>query len=453
MSERERDERCADLLEGIAQRETRIAVVGLGYVGLTAAVMFADAGYKVVGVDVDERRVEKINAGEWPLDPDEPELPDRMLAAVRLDMLTASTDRAAAAGCEVAVIAVPTPVLRRDVTEPFGFDCNLAYLWDALCVLRVMAEPGLLIIESTVPPGTTDDVAACVEGDFLVAHCPERLEAGRLWERARTVPRIVGGADFQASLIAFALYKEAMEVDSIVLGCSALEAEVAKTAENADRDVQIAFANELAILCEGYGASFWRVREMINSSDYHSVLRAGAGVGGHCLPKDPWFLVGDAPGRSVIRAARDVNVGMPRHVAELTAEVLAEMMEKDPGYVIDWSEKGYKARVAILGTAYRADTADDRNSPGEEVARLVGDFAEVVLHDPLVPGRDRCGALDALNGVDVAVLVTAHRQYLGINWEKAGARMRRKGLVDGRGVVWPIPEGFVYRGVGRPPSK
>ena len=223
-----------------------------------------------------------------------------------------------------------------------------------------------------------------------------------------------------------------------------LAAELVKTMENAYRDVQIAFANEMALLCEDMGADVWRVRELVNKSPYRAMHLPGAGVGGHCIPKDPWLLIanaGDGFEPRLIPAARAINDGMPLHVAGLTVEALREAGVDIAG-----------AKVAVLGYAYLENSDDTRNSPSEVlVAHLRELGAEVMVHDPWVP-EYRGDMEERVRGCDAVVLMVAHDEYRRLNWGDLKAHLRHLVLVDGRRVVSDptrqLP-GFVFRGIGR----
>ena len=408
-----------------------ITVVGLGYIGLPLATLLADAGFRVHGVDINPARVAAVNAGAWPLDPDEYRLPELLLAVVSRGALTASTVYEAA---NIAIVCVPTPADERGAPD-------LEPLRSALDAIN--PPPELLIVESTLPPGTMRHEVEPRFPGTLLAHCPERVMPGWLYHNLRTVPRVIGGVTREAEDMAKRLYCCITNDDVELHRTDAATAEVVKCAENAYRYVQIAFANELALICESAGVDAWRVRDLVNTAPNHDVLRPGPGAGGPCLSKDTRFLLRaryDGPGiaDSCLSGAISVNTWMPWHVAGLVNEALRE------------AGAPTKPIVAILGTAYKADTSDQRNSPvGElvKVLHLTG-VEECVFHDPNVP--QLAGPLiHRLSGADAAVILAGHREYLGLDWDHLGAVMRHRVLVDARGVVWPPPEGFVFRGVGR----
>lgn len=273
---------------------------------------------------------------------------------------------------------------------------------------------------------------------------------GKLLTNIEGCHRVVGGMTPQAAEAAVELYRHIVRADLDTADC--LTAELVKTAENAYRDVQIAFANEVALLCEDLGADVWRVRELVNKSPYRDMHLPGAGVGGHCIPKDPWLLIsgaGDSFEPRLIPAARAVNDGMPYHVADLVAGALAEAGRAIQG-----------ARIAVLGYAYLENSDDTRNSPSIPlVARLRGWGAEVVVHDPWAQTGDwaNAGVLlvrevgEAVRGADAVVLMVAHEVYRQLSLAEIRQAVRTPVLVDGRHIfeaeeAWQA--GFIYRGVG-----
>ncbi len=427
----------------------RVAVIGLGYVGLPMACVFAERGDDVVGVEVDRAKVSAVNAGTLPLEGNEPGLPELFKEVHEAGRLTATTDFAACRDAEAITIGVQTPI---DEDHRPAYDALRAA---ATSVGQNLSKGTLVVIESTVAPGTTQglvqETLEAVSGlkagsDFFLAHCPERLQAGVLLKAIREYDRVIGGIDEESTRRALALY------DGLGSGTlhptDALTAEIVKTAENAYRDVQIGFANEVALLSEAMGADAFEVRELVNTSPFRDMHVPGAGVGGHCIPKDPWLLVHGAGrrGARVIPAARAVNDGMPHHMAHLVTESLQEAGREVAG-----------ARVVLLGIAYRPDTVDFRNSPTLPLAEaLRGAGADVVLHDPLAGRSGVEGAKDdlwgTLEGADAAVLVTAHSAYRDMDLKRLREALRTPILVDGRN-VWEAEAakkaGLQYRGLGK----
>lgn len=428
----------------IERKEANVGVIGLGYVGLPVAASFARAGFNVTGLDVNAEKAATINRGECPIEGDEPglaELVEEMVAAGRL---RATTDYAACREMDVALIAVETPI--DSVHQP-----RYSALRSALRSLEPNLKSGaLVIVESTIAPGTMARlVRPTLEAqgkrksgrDFYLVHCPERVMPGMLLRNLARMSRVVGGDTPEAARLAQAFYRNIVAADLDVADC--VTAELVKTGENAYRDVQIAFANELALICEQVGADVWRVRELVNKSPGRNVLFPGAGVGGHCIPKDPWLLAygaSDMVQTRLIPAARAVNDFMPLHMAELTVEALEEAGVEIEG-----------ARVAVLGYAYLENSDDTRNSPSKILVNRLEELgAEVMVHDPWV--REYQGDLGArVRGCDAVVVMAAHDEYRALNLTWLRELVAHPVLVDGRRVFSPQQAraaGFVFRGVG-----
>jgi UDP-N-acetyl-D-mannosaminuronic acid dehydrogenase len=277
--------------------------------------------------------------------------------------------------------------------------------------------------------------------DFYLVHCPERVMPGKLLRNLAHMSRVVGGDTPEAAQLAYAFYRHIVEADLDLADC--VTAELVKTGENAYRDVQIAFANELALICEHVGADVWQVRELVNKSPGRNVLFPGAGVGGHCIPKDPWLLAygaSDALRAKLIPAAREINDYMPLHIAELTARALEES-----GLEIE------EARVAVLGYAYLENSDDTRNSPSMTlVSRLEELGAEVAVHDPWVLAyRGDLG--ECVRGCDAVVVMVAHNVYRALDLGELRALVAHPVLIDGRHVFsleHAQAAGWSYHGVG-----
>jgi len=421
-------------------------VIGLGYVGLPVAAAFAEAGLRVVGVDIDPAKVAAVNAGRSPLTGREPDLA-ALVAKHGGKRLTATTDYAACATADVVLVAVETPI-DEDTKDP-----DYKALRSALRSLGPNLKKGALVsIESTIAPGTMHGLVKPLlqrasrmrtPRDFLLAHTPERLTAGKLLHNLVHVDRVLGADDKRSLRRATNLYSRIIKAG--IHPTDLLTAEIVKTAENTYWDVQLALANELALIAEDYGVDAFEVRALVNTTPRRDLLIPGAGVGGHCIPKDPWLLLHGLRSfrPSLIPAAREVNDFMPERMATLTEEALRHGGRRLAG-----------ARVVILGLAYKENTDDARNSPAIPLIRILRRRgADVRIHDPFVK-RQRGFVVsrklpDVLKGADVAVLVTAHDAYRKADWRALGRKMRRRAFVDGR-LLWEVPlKGWVYRGLGR----
>jgi UDP-N-acetyl-D-mannosaminuronic acid dehydrogenase len=444
------------LIARIASRQAVLAVVGLGTVGLTVASALADAGFRVVGVDKDGGLVEQINAGAFPWRGVEPELPELLARVTRSRHLVAGTSFAPLANADVVLLAVDTP-LTPDRRPDLG---SLRAACDDLG--RLLLTGALVVVESTVAPGTCTNVVGPILEQasgkklgvgFFLGHCPERLMPGRLLQNLRELPRACGGASPETSAAMCALY------GTIVRGrldrCDCVTAELVKTAENTYRDVNIAFANELSSICEAVGADFRRVRELVNGSPGRDVLWAGAGVGGACIPKDPWLLAHAAGSErgavpKLIAAAREVNDAMPLHVATLAKDALAEK-----GVALRGS------KIAVFGYAYLENSADTRGSPSQAlIEHLRGLGAEITVHDPWAATDSEGGSgprcerdpYAAARGANAVLLMVAHDAYRSLDLPRLARAMATAVLVDGRFLVEADDArqaGFVFRGLGR----
>ena len=436
----------ADLRQKLEQKKARLAVIGLGYVGLPVAALLADTGFDVLGVEIRAERVEKINHGICPIEGEEPGLADLLASVVRSGKLRATSECADLKDRDVILSDVETPV--DDRNEP-----RYEALRAALENLGPVLKPGaLVIIESTIAPRTMSEVVlpllergngGKVNSAFYLGNCPERVMPGKLLQNLRSLSRVAGGMTPETAETMIALYRHIVQADLDPADC--ITAELVKTTENAYRDVNIAFANEVALICEAVGADVWKVRELVNKSPYRNMHLPGAGVGGHCIPKDPWLLAygvkaKDVPLR-IIPAARAVNDSMPTHMADLLESALVEAGRKLKG-----------ARIAVLGYAYLEDSDDTRNSPSESLARHLRELgAEVVIHDPWVE-EYKGDLLERVKGCDAAVVMVAHSAYRTLDLGALKSALRTPILIDGRHVFSASlaqAAGLTYRGIGK----
>lgn len=425
-----------------------LAVIGLGYIGLPTAAAFATHGLDVVGVDVNPATVAAVNRGEVPFV--EPDLGVAVSGAVRLGRLSASIEVPAA---DTYILAVPTP-LQADRTA------DLSAVRAATEAVAPRLRGGeLVILESTSPPGTTEQVGhwlaearpdlavagvTGVTGDrggepVLLAHCPERVLPGRIMIEIVTNDRVIGGVTPAAAERAAAVYR--VVVQGRLLLTDARTAELSKLAENAYRDVNIAFANELARVCERLGVDPWEMIDLANRHPRVNILRPGPGVGGHCIAVDPWFVVAAAPeDTTLIRTARQINDGQPgrvaAHVAALVAEAAADGGDgragQDAGAGRDAGAGGRPVRVAALGLAFKANVDDLRESPAVDVVQrlrglLDGPIDVVEPHVRALPaelaGLDGVQLVDlptALGRADVVVLLVDHDEFRDVPAEALG---------------------------------
>jgi UDP-N-acetyl-D-mannosaminuronic acid dehydrogenase len=436
------------LLSAIKSKTARVVVVGLGYVGLPVACLFAEAGFPVVGIRRSQDKVDLINRGICPIEGKEPGLAELVAQVVSEGRLRATTDYSVCRDAQTVLIAVETPV------DPETKKPAYQALRGALVDLGQHLSRGtMVIIESTVAPGTMEQMVKPileetsglrVGADFYLVNCPERVMPGKLLRNIRTLHRVVGGMSPEAAELAVEFYRPVVQADLDAVDC--LTAEVVKAMENTYRDVQIAFANEMALLCEDLGADVWQVRELVNKSPYRAMHLPGAGVGGHCIPKDPWLLIANANegfNPRLVPAARATNEGMPLHIVDLTVSALQEV-GKDVA----------EARVLVMGYAYLENSDDTRNSPSAVLVEQLGRLgAEVVIHDPYVP--EYRGALrERAQGCDVAVVMVRHDEYVKLSPRELLTWLDSPVLVDGRQVfrmeeVRDLTAAYRVCGVGR----
>lgn len=435
----------ATLHDKIKDRSARLGVVGLGYVGLPLACVLAEAGFSVTGLEIRSDRVATINAGRNPIEGHEPGLAELITAVVGQGQLKASADFSSLADADIIFFNVETPVDDTD-HQPRYVSLRAA----CQSVGQVMKPGALIIVESTIAPGTMERVVAPLLAEasgrklnegFYLGHCPERVMPGKLLANLRGLSRVCGGSTPETATAMVTLYRSIVQADLDPADC--VTAELVKTAENAYRDVNIAFANELALVCEASGGDFLRVRELVNKSPGRNVLLAGAGVGGHCIPKDPWLLAYGAHGQAtlnLIPAARTVNEAMPTHMLELAQGLLKAVGRDLRG-----------ARVLVLGFAYLEDSDDTRHSPSEAlIVALRAAGADVVIHDPWV-AEHQGDVLQKATGADAAILMVAHRAYRTLDLGALRTALRTPILVDGRRVFAPDQAraaGLTFRAVG-----
>ena len=354
----------------------RISMIGLGYIGLPTAAVFAAYGTEVIGVDVTPKVVDTINAGKIHIV--EPELDGLVRKAVADGKLRATLTPEPA---DAFVIAVPTPF--KGDHEP-----DLSYIQSAANMIAPVLKKGdLVILESTSPIGATEQLAEWLaeartdlsfpqqagnDADVQVAHCPERVLPGHVVRELVENDRIIGGMTDKASEMAVAMYKKVVQGDCVVT--NARTAEMCKLTENSSRDVQIAFANELSVICDKFDINVWELISLANRHPRVNILQPGAGVGGHCIAVDPWFIVSSAPEEAkLIRAARDGNNGKPFWVLEKGKLAIADALSKDP------SRSMSDIKVACLGLAFKPDIDDLRESPALQITQEFGKLGCQVL--------------------------------------------------------------------------
>lgn len=379
----------------------KVAVIGVGYVGLPLALYLDSMGFDVVGVDIDHEKIERLCCGELVYTKNEPGVKE--LFDTNGVRWVSSYD--VVGECDVVLVCVPTPA---------GMDHlpDYTYLNNAIYELAVVLKKGaLVVIESTVAPGETRGVAGMLPDYVHVGCCPERVMPGKMLKNLKSMPRVLGADDNDTADLMMVFY------DAFVYGVldvvDTVTAETVKAAENTYRDVEIAFVNQLAMLCDNMHVDVWKVRELINSVHGRNVLYPGGGVGGHCIPKDPWLLLNGSRSR-LIESAREVNNYMPVYVAMLAVNEIV---------------KTGGNRALILGLAYAPNSDDTRNSPTEMLVDALSGFnISCVVHDPFVEGHGG-DVYELVKSADIVILMTAHTEYFELDFEKL------QPLIDARGVA------------------
>ncbi|MBL7249464.1 UDP-N-acetyl-D-mannosamine dehydrogenase [Alloalcanivorax marinus] len=397
-----------------------ICVVGLGYIGLPTATMFASRRKKVIGVDINQYAVDTINRGEIHIV--EPELDIAVHAAVKEGYLMATTQPAPA---DAFLVAVPTP-FKEGEEESETPTPDLSYIQSAASAIAPVLERGnLVILESTSPVGATEKMAAWLaearpdltfpqqEGEaaeIMVAHCPERVLPGRVMYELIENDRIIGGMNNKSSSAACDLYKIFVRGECIV--SNARTAEMAKLTENAFRDVNIAFANELSMICEEADIDVWELIRLANRHPRVNILQPGVGVGGHCIAVDPWFIVSGYPEKArIIKSAREVNNRKTQWFFDKIQKEAEKIKSKDRGKEVD---------VCVFGLAFKPDIDDTRESPALRLAEMISglDGVNVFAVDPHVMTAPKAVSLISWEdfermGVDISVVAVAHKCFVG----------------------------------------
>ena len=395
---------------------TTVSVVGLGYIGLPTAAILATHGFRVIGVDTNPAVVQAISSGNAHIE--EPGIKPLLQKAVASGNLVAQGEVPAA---DVFIIAVPTPI--RPDEQP---DLDAVQAASAAIAPR-LRRGDMVLLESTVPPGTTANAVAPlleVSGlkagvDFFLAHCPERVLPGNILRELAESDRIIGGIDTESGKRAADLYRTF--VSGKLYLTDATTAEVEKLSENTFRDVNIALANELASICYKLGVDVWEVIDLANKHPRVNLLQPGPGVGGHCIPVDPWFLVSAAPELAqLIRTSRKINDTQPRLVAQL----VLRMLDNRP-----------QSKVVVLGVTYKANVDDIRESPALEVIHALEEAGALVsAHDPHAQafGRPLMALEEAFHGADAAVVLVDHKEFEKLDPYYLGALMRSRKVLDTR---------------------
>ncbi|MDI9223090.1 UDP-N-acetyl-D-mannosamine dehydrogenase [Pantoea sp. EA-12] len=412
-----------------------ISVIGLGYIGLPTAAVFASKGKRVIGVDINVRAVDTINRGDIHIV--EPELGDVVRDAVLAGHLRATTQAEAA---DAYLIAVPTPFIGDH--QP-----DLSYVQAAaLSIAPVLKAGDLVILESTSPVGTTEQMAAWLaesrpdlrfpqHGDdcnVFIAYCPERVLPGKVMVELLENDRVIGGMTPACSARASELYRIFLHGECVET--NARTAEMCKLTENSFRDVNIAFANELSLICAEQAINVWELIALANRHPRVNILQPGPGVGGHCIAVDPWFIVAQNPDLArLIRTAREVNDAKPTWVLDQVKQQLAECLTAS-------GKRASEVTIACFGLAFKPNIDDLRESPAMTVAYLIAEWHSgptlvVEPHIEEIPARLAQEATlvsteNALQQADILVMLVDHAQFRAID----ASRIAQPWVVDTKGV-------------------
>lgn len=396
-----------------------ISMIGLGYIGLPTATLFASRKKKVIGVDINQHAVDTINQGKIHIV--EPELDMLVHSAVTEGYLRATTQPEPA---DAFLIAVPTPF-----TD--GHKPDLSYIEAAAkAIAPVLVKGNLVTLESTSPVGTTEKLAdwlaaarpdlsfpqqAGEEADIQIAYCPERVLPGKVVHELVANDRVIGGMTNKAAEMACALYKTFVE--GALVQTNARTAEMCKLTENSFRDVNIAFANELSMICDKLDIDVWELIRLANRHPRVNILQPGAGVGGHCIAVDPWFIVDTTPNEArLIRTAREVNDYKPEWVLEKVKAAIADCLAQKPGSTMA------DIKLACLGLAFKPDIDDLRESPAVEITQHIAQLGcQVLAVEPNIetlpqklgrPNLVLSSLSDVLSTADVLCVLVKHREFV-----------------------------------------
>lgn len=400
-----------------------ICVIGLGYIGLPTAVMFANYGHQVHGVDVNEKVVSMIQQKQLHIEEDG--LQERLDKAIDSGSLTVSTDPIKA---DVFIIAVPSPIKIDKTAE-------LKYVRLATASTVPFLEKGnLVILESTVPPRTVEDVMlpelikANLEfgSELFISHSPERVIPGRVFKELVSNDRIIGGINEESSKQTTDLYKSFVE--GAMHETDATTAELVKVMENTYRDVNIAFANELAKIAQNIGVNIWEAIKLANFHPRVNIHMPGPGVGGHCIAVDPWFLVEIDPEQAkIIHLARKTNDGMPSYTAQLTSDIL--------------NAKGIKdLKIAVLGLAFKGNIDDMRESPSVEVVEQLRERnITLTAFDPHIKNNNLPEQTqylnEALQNASAILILTDHQAFKDMDPKEVRKQMTNNIIIDTKNCI------------------
>ena len=411
----------------------KITVMGLGYIGLPTAITLAEAGFEVCGFDVNKKTIETLQGGHIHIV--EPGLQEAFEKAVAHGHLHFSDTLGKS---DVFYISVPTPFYK---DETGSHRADLKFVESAGRMAgKVLEAPNLVILESTVPPHTSEMLARVLSEEsgipmekIHVAHCPERVIPGNMMYELKNNDRIVGARTPEAAEMAASIYEKVLD-KGVVHKTDDLTAEMCKLTENSFRDVNIAFANELSLICADQGINVWELIRLANRHPRVNILQPGPGVGGHCIAVDPWFIVAQNPAQArLIRTAREVNDSKPHWVLNQVKTTVADCLAES-------GKRASELKIACFGLAFKPNIDDLRESPAMEIAEMIAEWhkGETLVVEPNIhelpaklAGHCTLTALDnALATADVLVLLVDHNEFKAIS----GEAVHQQYVVDTKGV-------------------
>jgi len=446
---------------------TNIVVIGMGYVGIPMATLLADVeDFFVTGIQRRSQssgwKIDWLNSGKNPFEGEEPGLDELISRVVKNKKFYVSDSYDACNNADFILIDVQTPVEIEDKIPRYESLIEVSEK-----ISKHMRKGVTVIIESTVAPGTTNNIVQPIleEGsglkrgeDFYLVFSFERVMPGKLLEFITDIPRVIGGGCKEANERAKFLYGKVVKEELHIT--DTLTAELTKCVENAYRDVNIAFANEMALICEDFGRNIFEIIRLINQREDRMMHYPGSGVGGHCLTKDPWLLLygydkytqsKNKPKIKIITDSRNLNDYMPKHMVELMEDALEEV-----GKLVD------NIKVVLLGVSYKANTDDIRNTPTEHIVKILTSKYHshnimYIAHDPYVKSKDynltdfTTDFNEAISEADVLIFTTNHKQYYNIDLDDLKKKVRTPIIIDGRNIFNKKKveiKGFIYRKVG-----
>ena len=405
----------------------KVCIIGQGYIGLPTAALFAKNDCEVVGVDVIEAVVKKLNDGEIHIE--EPGLSEIIKNALDAGVYKASLTPEKA---DAFIITVPTPYIVEN------YSCDLSYVVSACeSILPFLEKGNTVIVESTIAPLSTDETVKpifekagfTIGKDLYLAHCPERVLPGQIIHELVHNNRIIGGVTPECSKKAAEVYGQFVKGELMLT--EAKTAELSKCMENTFRDVNIALVNELTKICAEIGVNALDVIEVANKHPRVNLHSPGPGVGGHCLAIDPYFIYAKAPETAkIIKLARDTNRSMPSFVAENVKRIIPD------------------GKIAALGVSYKGNTDDDRESPAYEIIALLENDYEIAVHDPHIENPNHVGLEEAVKDADLILVLCDHDEFKNLDFDFIKENASKSIIFDTKNVVGDVPDGITLYNFG-----